>query len=311
MLVLSTLTALAALFAFSLFASNTSKTFDVSAGGQLIVETDIGSISITTGSGDRVEATVTASGNNAERFKAGFSQDGDTVTITGDYEKSSLWGWNNNPKVRFEITVPERFDVDLKTAGGSITVADLDGEVRAKTSGGSLNFGNIDGPVYGRTSGGSITLEGGTATADVRTSGGSISIGNVGGEVSAKTSGGSIKIASARGSVDAETSGGSIKVEEVMGTINASTSGGSITAYISEQPGADCRLTTSGGGVTAYLADGISVDIDARASGGKVQSDFEVDSASLSKSRLTGELNGGGPRLEMRTSGGGVKIARR
>lgn len=302
--------AMFALLAAPALATSESKTFDVDSGSRLKIDSDVGTISVSTHSTDRVEATVTWSGSNAEDFTVDFSQSGDEILIDGDFEGSS-WGWNSRPKVRFAVTVPERFNVDLQTSGGSISVDDLEGDVKARTSGGSLSFGNIEGPVHGRTSGGSISLEGCKGTADIHTSGGSIQIGDVDGEVNAKTSGGSIRIARARGSVDAKTSGGSIKVEEVMGAIQATTSGGSVTAYISEQPQDDCRLSTSGGSVTAYLADGVALDIEAKSSGGKVTSDFEVDSARVTRTSLSGKINGGGPELYMRSSGGGVRVKRR
>ncbi len=291
-------------------AETTRKSFDVGAGGKLYVDTDIGSVEVRAG-GDGVEIEVDVSGPRADELELDFDQSGNDVTVRGDFPKNTIWGWGRSPRVEFTITVPTRFDVELATSGGSISVEDLEGEVRAKTSGGSLSFGDITGSVHGRTSGGSIALDGSVGDADVETSGGSIRIGGVDGEVRAHTSGGSISIDRARGSVDAHTSGGSIHVDEVMGAINASTSGGGVKAYISEQPGDDCRLTTSGGGVTVYLADGIGVDLDALSSGGRASSDFEVSGGKRSKTRLTGSINGGGPELYLRSSGGGVRVQRR
>lgn len=68
---------------------------------------------------------------------------------------------------------------------------------------------------------------------------------------------------------------------------------------------------TSGGGITVYLADGIGVDLDASSSGGRVDSDFAVDAETKTKSTLVGRINGGGPQLHLRNSGGGVQIERR
>lgn len=291
-------------------AEITHKSFDAGAGGKLTVDTDIGSIEVRSG-GSGVEIEVDASGPRADELKLDFDQSGNDVTVRGDFPKNSVWSWGRSPKIKFTITVPRNYNVELETSGGSISVSDLEGEVHAKTSGGSLKFGDVTGSVWGRTSGGSISLSGSIGDADVETSGGSIKIGGVEGEVRAHTSGGSITIDHARGTVDAHTSGGSIHVDEVMGAIDASTSGGTVTAYISEQPGDDCRLTTSGGGVTVYLADGIGVELDAQSSGGRVSSDFEVSGGHSTKTSLSGAIHGGGPELYLRSSGGGVKIERR
>jgi DUF4097 and DUF4098 domain-containing protein YvlB len=300
-----------------------TRSFDVKPGGWLKIMADRGSIEVNTSGRDRVDVEITREVDTwtdseaeeiLENFEIELSQSGNDVIIEAKFRKkfSSFWDRiRNRLKVRFIVTVPEKYNVDLHTSGGSITVDDLEGEVKSHTSGGSLHFGNIKGPVYGKTSGGSITLEGCIGDAEVRTSGGSLNIGEVDGNVVASTSGGSIRIESAKGTVDASTSGGSIKVNEVMGTINASTSGGSITAHISKQPQSNCKLKTSGGGINVYMADGISVDLDARTSGGRVSTDFPVTvQGELKKNALMAKINGGGPELYLRTSGGNIKLHR-
>lgn len=142
---------------------------------------------------------------------------------------------------------------------------------------------------------------------DLNTGGGSIDIQDLTGKVDAFTSGGSIELGQIRGDVDVKTSGGSIRVEEVAGNIDANTSGGSIKAVISEQPTKDCRLKTSGGSVTAYLKPSIAVNLNASTSGGRVRSDFTVD-GTVKKSKIRGTINGGGPELYLKTSGGSVNI---
>ncbi|PSQ89409.1 MAG: hypothetical protein BRD45_03265 [Bacteroidetes bacterium QS_8_64_10] len=79
---------------------------------------------------------------DARRFKVDFEQQGSDVTVRGEKgDDSSGWfdGWDGDElKVRYRITVPRRYNTDLETAGGSIRVADLEGEVIAETTGGSI-----------------------------------------------------------------------------------------------------------------------------------------------------------------------------
>lgn len=282
-----------------------TRSFSVSPGGLLSVETDLGTVDIQTGDKNNVEVEVLLTADTRDedkakeifdRFQLDFEQEGDDVFITGDLSKEKK-GWNfwggerNKLKVAFVVTVPHEFDVTVKTSGGSISVADLKGDVRVKTSGGSLDFDNIEGPVSAKTSGGSISLNSCAGSADVRTSGGSINIGRVAGEVVA------------------HTSGGSINVEEVMGTIDASTSGGSVNARITKQPEDDCRLVTSGGSVTVYLDPNMDFDLDARTSAGHVETDFPLKvKGRISKSSLQATINDGGPELYLRTSGGNINL---
>lgn len=301
-----------------------TKSFRVAEGGTLTIESDLGSIEITTNNDGKVEVEIIRKVNTNSRDRADeilealeidITQHGNNVDIDADYDRDSdgFFGFfrfgRRSLNLKFLISVPEQYNVDLKTAGGSISVDDLEGEVKCATSGGSLHLGNVYGPVWGRTSGGSITLNDCNGTVDVHTSGGSIKMGEVDGDVEAKTSGGSIRIERASGNVYAKTSGGSITVEEVMGHIEAGTSGGSITAHISRQPENDCRLTTSGGSVNIYLASNINVDVNAKTSGGRVTTDIPVIiTGELSKTSLNAEINDGGPELYLRTSGSNINL---
>lgn len=282
------------------------RSFDVSPGGTLHLDTDRGSIEVSSHAGSRVDVLVTIDPRTRDehdaakildRIDVDFNQNGPDVEIEARFGRDrghGLFDWfgsSSRMKVKWRVVVPEQYDLDLRTSGGSIEVHDLEGNVGARTSGGSLSFGHIQGTVNGRTSGGSIKIE------------------ETAGNVEVSTSGGSIRIDRARGDVHARTSGGSIKVDEVFGAIDAVTSGGSITASLSSQPKGDCRLSTSGGSVVVYLDPSISVDLDARSSGGGVRAEIPVTiQGEMARSRLTGQVNGGGPSLVLRTSGGGISI---
>jgi len=301
-----TLTVLIVLIGFGLVYAGAEKTvkksFDVGSGGTLFIESDMGSIHVETSASDNVETVIRIKLKNGDDSKLerllkeldlDSGQYGNNVTITLEKKNDSWWKSfkYNGLSVRFDVTVPEKYNVDLKTSGGSISVADLQGTADVATSGGSLSMGNIEGPINGHTSGGSITVE------------------SCQGDVNVKTSGGSLKLGKIAGTVVGHTSGGSIHVEEVMGMIEAKTSGGSIHASIAEQPSETCILSTSGGNVTAYLADDIGMHVDAKTSGGGVSTDFPVKiQGKIGGKSLNADINGGGPLLKMRTSGGSIRI---
>jgi DUF4097 and DUF4098 domain-containing protein YvlB len=305
----------------SIGSETMTRTFDVKYGGTLTIKSDRGSIEILTARDETVTAEVTFKprfGNAKdideilEDLEITFDQSGKDVTIEAEFKHD--WGWfhSGDPvRIHFKVTVPEKYNVDLSTSGGRIKVADLEGDANCTTSGGSLDLAQIDGDVYGRTSGGSIGLKGSDGKVDMRTSGGSVDIGVVSGKVEARTSGGSIKVDEAGGDVTVSTSGGSIYVDEIKGAVRANTSGGGISVSISKQPKSECSLTTSGGGVTVRLADNIKVDVDAKTSGGSVTCDLPLTVRGLiGKNQVEGRINGGGPKLFLRTSGGPIRILR-
>lgn len=300
------------------------KSFTVKPGGWLELRADFGSVEVTSWSKDEVKVEVTkwVEGRSQRRaselfkdYEITYNQTANGVAITAKMYGGSRrwWGGNNDGlQVEFRLSVPQKYNLDLNTAGGSISVDNLIGEARVKTSGGSLTLGRIEGPVDARTSGGSIDLRQAKGRLAAQTSGGSITVGEVDGEVEVETSGGSISVDGAGGSLRAHTSGGGVTLRRLRGSVTASTSGGSLSAELLEQFNAPCDLSTSGGGISVYLAPGIKADVDARTSGGEVESDLPITvQGAIGEGKLQGKLNGGGPLLTLRTSGGDIRLRSR
>jgi DUF4097 and DUF4098 domain-containing protein YvlB len=201
--------------------------------------------------------------------------------------------WGNRSKhlwVQVEVQLPRKFRVKAETAGGSISVKDLDGEARCHTSGGELTFVKVLGPVWGETSGGSINLTETQKSAHIETSGGSITFEKTA-DVFARTSGGSIEAGDFDGPIDAETSGGFIRVQ------------------IPKQLKGDASFSTSGGDIEAELAQDIHAELEAGTSGGRFSTDFPITiQGQISKEHVQAKINGGGPRLTLNTSGGNIHI---
>jgi hypothetical protein len=290
------------------------RTFPVHDGGTLILDTDVGNVHVVPGAGG-VVVNITRharSQKELDRVHLTLEQQGNDVHVGARYEQMSRWfSWGNDLDMTFDVSVPARYNVELKTAGGSVKVGDLHGFVHARTSGGSVRVAHIDGAVDAHTSGGSVHLDGATGNAVLHTSGGSVVVGDVRGNLEIKSSGGSLNVHRVGGTILARTSGGGITISEALGAIDAESSGGPIHATITGQPRGDSRLSTSGGGITVSLAPRVAVDLDAHSSGGGVNSDVPITvMGKISDDALSGKVNGGGPRLVLRTSGGGIHVGR-
>jgi DUF4097 and DUF4098 domain-containing protein YvlB len=302
-----------------------TKSFEAAPGGQLVVEVDRGSIEVKTSDAGAVNIEITrkASGSRSKAEKTlkdhvvTTRQTDDKVEVRAKYEGEKITGWfGRSPdlQVNFLITIPRKFDVDLKTAGGHIKVADLTGKLKAHTSGGNLTFKNLEGPVSGHTSGGHITLAGCKGKVDLKTSGGNLTLSDIEGDVTANTSGGHISGDKLAGKSVVKTSGGNIGVAGIKGSIEANTSGGHVTAELLEQPASNCSFQTSGGNITIAFAEKIAVDIDARTDGGRVSTGFPVVTVvqgEQKKNELRGKINGGGPLVKAHTSGGNIRLEKK
>jgi len=281
------------------------KTFAVQPGGNLTAVTQGGDIKIQTSPSPQVQIQVKqvfrASTEQEvdeilEKLSLKLEQSGNDVTVESKFERHSPRTWFGNwppVSVSFVITVPESYNLTLNTSGGDISVDSLNGNVRARTSGGNLGFARIEGDLDASTSGGNITLNEGTARAKLRTSGGNITVDRAGGPT------------------EVSTSGGDISLRSVEHLISASTSGGDVRAKITGPISQDTALSTSGGNVVVEIAPGTGFHLDASTSGGDVRADgitITLEKGGSGKSRLVGAVNGGGPELKLRSSGGDVKI---
>jgi hypothetical protein len=284
------------------------KSFAVQPGGLLKVETQGGDITVTPGSGNEVVVVARQkirAKNDAEadellqKLQLEISQSGNDVTATAKYEKRPsglkfrLWP---PVQVSFEITVPARFDTQLGTSGGDVVIGDVTGAMRVGTSGGDVKIGRIDGTVQASTSGGDIELRESSGAARLDTSGGDIAVGRV------------------VGATKITTSGGDIDADTVEGSLNAHTSGGDVKARIKGALADDCSLSTSGGDVEVTLDQSAAFQLDAATSGGDVDAAglaITIERGGVGNSRLVGAVNGGGPKLKLRTSGGDIEIRAR
>lgn len=269
--------------ALVLFAAGTAnaaektldRTFTVSAGGSLIVDSDSASVYVSGRDTNQVTVRIVAHGTENElasmRLEAAQKDDGVTVTMRRQEKKGWFnWGsWNSGGRI--EVTVPKRYQVSVRTGGGNVELADI------------------------------------TGTAKLQTSGGDIAARNVVGNVNARTSGGGILADKIRGDVDADTSGGDVRLLNVDGKIRGNTSGGSVRCSL-VGPNRGISATSSGGDIEVIVPRATAGNFNATTSGGGVTLEIPITTTEMKDGRAKGALNGGGPPIEARTSGGNISL---
>lgn len=253
--------------------------FPVPPGGRLQLRSDRGSIRIETADRQDVEVEVfrqvrTSQMGEAEKVlgaaKIEFSPEGSDLRLNARWEVEE-----DGPEVdlRFSITLPSRFHLDLATGGGNVEVGDIEGDVAAVANGGSLHLGRIRGNVRAETTGGSIRLAGCSGEAWIR------------------------------------SRGGRIRLDEVGDGINAVSQGGGISARLTAALARGGQLSTTGGSLEVVVPESIGFDVDASVVGGQIRSDMTVSPAAPARSReLAGSVNGGGAKLSLRAVGGNVTL---
>ncbi|HEX4049338.1 MAG TPA: DUF4097 family beta strand repeat-containing protein [Steroidobacteraceae bacterium] len=268
--------------------------FSVSPGGELTLDTDVGSVVIVGRDGHEldVHATVSGSADFLGHFSIMAVQGPQGVTVTGRMQRLGWlgeWFESGRHRVTYTIELPRDYVTDIRTSGGSLDLRHLSASTQGRTSGGSVTVDDVHGEVRMRTSGGRIEASELAGPADLRTSGGSIDVSGCTGDLTARTS------------------GGSIRLERIDGSVQAYTSGGSVTAEVRSNRGVS--LATSGGSIALLLPANAVGSLDAHTDGGRVESTIPLSSVVIaSRNELRGAINGGGQQILLRTSGGSIRV---
>ncbi len=279
-------------------------------GGRLLVRADLGSVTVTPGPDNQVDCRVRVEVDSSNEARARQLVSGYEVglrlTEDGSLQLNGRFPRLLNRKeegrmslsVSFEIRVPARFNLDLETRGGSVTVERLEGELRAVTAAGSIRTGDISGPVRVETAGGSIELGNLGSRVEARTAGGHIRVGDVQGDVLLETSGGKISVGRATGAVRAataggdvviggsgadvyaQTAGGKIRIGETGGRVWAETAGGSIFVDAARGP---VQVQTAGGSIDLLR---VRSGVEATTVAGRIQAQFAATRESYQPSTL-------------------------
>jgi len=265
-------TVLLALGAAARAESRIEKKLKLEPGGRLYLESSGGDVIVRGGSSSGAQVVITSKRSDLEDFcEFTFEEEAGGVRIVA--RKRALAHWPNHLNLRFDIQVPARTRLELRTGGGDIHVAQLEGDCEVQTSGGDVEVADLKGNLNGKTSGGDFRLR------------------HLGGDV------------------DVETSGGDVRVEEAAGRVDVRTSGGDVDVSFARGNARGGHIETSGGDVRVALDPSVSLNLDASAPGGDLVTDLPVKlSGEMSHSSLHATLGSGGESLRVHTSGGDIYI---
>ncbi|MEK6570385.1 MAG: hypothetical protein AABZ61_03385, partial [Bacteroidota bacterium] len=175
---------------FAIAQETIEKEFKVAMGKRLDVDLKTGgSIDISGWDKELLTVKVYLRGTDKEESKVEFNEDPSGVQIYSHYAKKRR---SHSTDVRLEIKVPNRFDLDLHTMGGGISIAGVEGEINGKTMGGKLELTGLKGRVDLSTMGGGITATNSELDGKVSTMGGEVLIQDVKGNLKGSSMGGKV-----------------------------------------------------------------------------------------------------------------------
>jgi hypothetical protein len=119
---------------------------------------------------------------------------------------------------------------------------------------------------------------------------------------------GQVRVEGIRGDVRAETTNGGVRGRDLSGAVEASTTNGGIELEMNTLASGGVRAETTNGGVQVIVPENVKADIRATCvHGGVSVQGLKVDGES-SRNRVEGKVNGGGPRIALETTNGGVTV---
>jgi len=264
------------------FGSNTDVTLPAKFGGLLKVNFEKGEIEVRTGELEKVRVVVEGDKGSAESYPISVETNDGSVSIRPNHNL-------NAREAEFHkiiVTVPNKYDLDLRTKSGAISVGQIVGKVICETVEGNISLGKVDGPVSVRTANGHIKLGGGSQSVKARAINGNIKLENVDGDVVAETK---------------------------FGNIRATGLTGSLVVSLTKQPKKKCSFYTTAGNIRVNLSKEIAATVTAETLAGKISLSGSRNKPSL-KSLLpsgdarTAKLNGGGVQVSAETIAGNISF---
>ena len=280
-------------------AEDITKSFAVTGRPNVRVETNDGSVRVTSGASKQVEFHVEYQGYELGRdLRVDTQQNGDKVEliarVTGHWGIHIDWG-HSSRRLHIEVRMPQDGDVQVETGDGAVEASSINGAVNVHTGDGSVHANSLSG------------------TIDLHTSDGSITVDTLKGNIRLRTGDGSVEARDLDGSVEANSGDGHIRLAGRFEALNVKTGDGSVDTRV--QPGskmsASWALRTGDGSVDIALPSDFQANIDATTGDGHISLGIPVTvEGTFSKSAVRGKMNGGGQTLTIHTGDGSIRLSK-
>jgi len=264
------------LFAAAVHADDYAKSFTVSNRASVRVDTNDGSVSVTTGDTKQVEFRVEYHGyvlNKSLNIES--NQQGDEIELTARIPNQWHFSIGTIRRLHIEVRMPKDADLQVRTGDGSIKVNNVTGTVDLHSGDGAISVSSLKGSIR------------------IHTGDGSIEANEMDGKCDASSGDGRIRLSGRFDVLSAKSGDGSVVVEALHGSkLDSSWS-----------------ITSGDGGIDVALPPDLPVNIEASSGDGHISTDIPITMEGvISKSRVHGKMNGGGSTLTIHTGDGSIHL---
>lgn len=274
-----------------------SKTYTVSGRANVRIDTNDGSVRVTTSDAKEVQFSVQYEGYELEKnLHIESHQNGDQVElvarVTGHWGIS--WGTHGR-KLHIEVRMPKDADLNAHTGDGSVEASSINGNVTVETGDGSIRANTL------------------TGTIDLHTHDGSINVDTLKGDMRLRTGDGSIEARLLDGKLDADSGDGHVRIAGRFDALNIKTGDGSVDTHVlpGSRMATSWNIRTGDGSVDLALPGDFQANIDASTGDGHISVGLPVTvEGTFSNSQLHGKMNGGGQSLTVHTGDGSIRLSK-
>jgi hypothetical protein len=266
----------AGLFAAAAHADDYAKTYTVSNRANVGVDTDDGSVTVTTGDTKEVEFRVEYQGYVLDKsLHIDSSQHGDEVELVARIPHGFHIALGMMRRLHIEVRMPRDADLQIRTGDGAIKANNVSGTIDLHSGDGALTVSSLKGSIR------------------LHTGDGSIEASDLDGKCDATSGDGRIRLTGRFDVLSARSGDGSVGVEALRGS--KLDSGWSITS--------------GDGSIDVALAPDLPANIEASSGDGHITTDIPITMEGvISKSRVHGKMNGGGSTLTIHTGDGSIHL---
>ncbi len=206
--------------------------------------------------GDVTETVVEVSGrHDVSSVRVSASDDGRQISV----EVPRTWRPGGPPRFDITVRIPAGSWVDIGTASASIATRGVLATAEAKSASGTISIEQVDGDCRGHSASGQVEL------------------GTIGGAVSLKTASGDQRVARVGGRCTARTASGSIDVGWAGDLVSAVSASGDVTVRDAARGEVSCKSTS--GDIAIGVRKGTLVWLDLSTVSGRTTSNLQPDDA--------------------------------
>lgn len=254
----------------------------------------------------RVDWNVPANAPDLARNVAAhppIQREGQTVRLRPPSDPAEL----RAVTVSYQVRVPPETEVAVATESGAATVRGVAKGVVIRTQSGAIDVMQVGGTAAVTSGSGSVTVDGVAGSLSIKTSSSSVTARSVAGDFRVRTTSGAIDAAlSGEGDADVETGSSAIRLSGIRGKVVAATRSGHVS--LDGVPRREWVATAGSGSVDIAIENSVPFTLDASSGSGSVKVVGASVQGSVSKRKVAGSVDGGGPLVKVASRSGSIVV---